>query len=123
MFLLEVYNQDMLTLICLIAITAGIRLKNGKTFDYEDINKYKLTMHVTDTYATTGPYYLQVNVVNVPEVCGFDKVVYEASTTEAGVSNTTLLLFCYTFLHVLSEVYVYCCEYKYGTCLFNSNIL
>lgn len=62
-----------------------IRLKNGKTFDYEYINLYKLTMYVTDSYATTGPYYLDVHINNIPEVCGFDKTVYEASTYEAGV--------------------------------------
>ncbi|XP_063406149.1 protocadherin Fat 4-like [Mytilus trossulus] len=67
--------------------TSEIRLKNGKTFDYEYINLYKLTMYVTDSYATTGPYYLDVHINNIPEVCGFDKTVYEASTYEAGVSG------------------------------------
>ena len=62
-------------------------LTNGKTFDYESISNYKLTMYVTDTYATTGPYFLEVHINNIPEVCGFDKNIYEASTYEAGVSK------------------------------------
>lgn len=83
-----------------LSFSAAIRLKNGKVFDYEQISFYKLTMYVTDDCATTGPYYLEVRVNNIPEVCGFDKTVYETSTTEAGVC----IYYCYRKMHI--RVYI-----------------
>ncbi|XP_061186656.1 protocadherin Fat 4-like [Saccostrea echinata] len=65
----------------------NIALATGETFDYEDLNYYRLALYVTDTMATSGPYYLAIHVLDEPEVCNFPQNVYRYDTYEAGVGG------------------------------------
>lgn len=64
----------------------NIVLATGKTLDYETLNYYRLALYVTDTMASSGPYYLAVHVLDDPEVCTFPQTLYRYDTYEAGVS-------------------------------------
>lgn len=43
--------------------------------------------------ATSGPYYLNIHVLDDPEVCKFPQNLYRYDTYEAGVSNFLELYF------------------------------
>lgn len=70
-----------------VSFSDNIALAAGKSFDYETLNYYRLALYVTDSMATSGPYYLNIHVLDDPEVCKFPQNLYRYDTFEAGVSN------------------------------------
>lgn len=76
-------QTDMFT----VATGNTIALAAGKSFDYETLNYYRLALYVTDTMATSGPYYLNIHVLDDPEVCKFPQNLYRYDTYEAGIGG------------------------------------
>lgn len=66
-------------------ISAGV-LKSSGTFDYETRTYYNVTFNITDTKATSGPYVLDVHILNAEEPCYFVDSNYYMSAYEGNVS-------------------------------------
>ncbi|XP_022288893.2 uncharacterized protein LOC111100985 [Crassostrea virginica] len=73
----------------MFTVTTGnnIALAAGKSFDYETLNYYQLALYVTDSIATSGPYYLGIHVLDDPEVCKFPQTFYRFDTFESGIGG------------------------------------
>ncbi|XP_069106481.1 protein dachsous-like [Argopecten irradians] len=67
-----------------------LSLASLKLFNFEDHITYTLAFYVTDTIFTTGPYYLQITVIDEGEVCVFDKQLYEYTVEEGGIGSAII---------------------------------
>ncbi|XP_069105729.1 protein dachsous-like [Argopecten irradians] len=67
-----------------------LSLPGSKRFNYEDHITYTLDFYVTDTIHTTGPYYLQIVILEEGERCAFDKRIYEYSVDEGPIGSANI---------------------------------